>query len=674
MDATLERRPTQTAAERHFGLHLQQAVLALVGQAAARGESVSDFAQAHPFLADSLTRMAEQGLEGVSLDEAGSIWRRLVARWESDPALPHLPLRALRSGLGLEPEAVELLMLVGLVDEDARFGAVFAHLAGAPVLPRPTLAMLAEACGGDADLALWRRRLLGLHAAGLVEIVDPDAPASTWVARVPLVVWDALRGHPPQGGGAGFEFVAAAELPPLQTLVLAAPLRTRLQRLLPALAAGEVEVLALRGARANGRRTVLKAVARELGLNALVMRADGAAPAAGLMAALLNAMPLVAADAAPGEAVELPPLAGWPGAVGVALGHEGALAGPRWTRAVVVPMPLPGPAERQALWDVGDADAPPDLRMSSGHIRRAAALAGTQALLDGQAAPTPEHRRRAAAALGQETLDGLATRVAPLADGAEVVLGGDTADEFAALVARCRHREQLGDEVGASLAAQLGCGVRALFRGPSGCGKTLAARRLAALLERELYRVDLAAIVDKYIGESEKRLARVLDRAEEVDAVLLFDEGDSLLGKRTAVQTSTDRYANLETNFLLQRLDEGFGGIVVVTTNSADQIDNAFRRRMDAVIDFRLPDALERQALWRLHLPAQHAVDEDFIDELAFRCPFAGGQIRNAVLHAALVALQRGSRLRTEHLEAAVRREYRKSGGVCPLRGATARA
>jgi SpoVK/Ycf46/Vps4 family AAA+-type ATPase len=312
--------------------------------------------------------------------------------------------------------------------------------------------------------------------------------------------------------------------------------------------------------------------------------------------------------------------------------------------------------------------------MSSGHIRRAAALAATCALLDGAAAPAAEHRRRAAATLAQETLDGLATRVPPLADVAEVVLAGDTADEFAVLVARCRHREQLGEAVGASLGAQLGCGVRALFRGPSGCGKTLAARRLAASLEREIYRVDLAAVVDKYIGESEKRLARVLDRAEEVDAVLLFDEGDSLLGKRTAVQSSTDRYANLETNFLLQRLDEGFGGILVVTTNSAEQIDSAFKRRMDAVIDFRLPDALERQALWRLHLPPQHAVDEDFIDEASFRCQLAGGQIRNAVLHAALTAIQRGSRLRTEHLEAAIRREYRKNGGTCPLRGTPAKA
>src|SRR5207302_3530655 len=142
----------------------------------------------------------------------------------------------------------------------------------------------------------------------------------------------------------------------------------------------------------------------------------------------------------------------------------------------------------------------------------------------------------------------------------------------------------------------------ALFSGPSGTGKTLAARLLAAALQMDLYRLDLSAVVNKYIGETEKNLNQLFARAEELDVILLLDEGDALLTQRTSVQTSNDRYANLETNFLLQRL-ESFEGILIVTTNAGQRIDTAFQRRMDVVIPFQAPDVAERWSIWRLHLP-----------------------------------------------------------------------
>jgi SpoVK/Ycf46/Vps4 family AAA+-type ATPase len=211
------------------------------------------------------------------------------------------------------------------------------------------------------------------------------------------------------------------------------------------------------------------------------------------------------------------------------------------------------------------------------------------------------------------------------------------------------------------------CGVRALLKGPSGTGKTLAAQLLAGELGLELYRVDLSAVVNKYIGETEKQLACLFDRAAEVDAVLLFDEGDALFGRRTAVHNSTDRYANLETNFLLQRI-EAHDGIVLLTTNLAEGIDSAFERRMDVVIDFGVPDAEQRLAIWELHLPLQHEVARDFLEDVAYRCALSGGQIRNAALHAALLALSTGAPLSAQHAAQAVQREYRKSGVGSPLR------
>ena len=144
--------------------------------------------------------------------------------------------------------------------------------------------------------------------------------------------------------------------------------------------------------------------------------------------------------------------------------------------------------------------------------------------------------------------------------------------------------------------------MRALFSGSSGTGKTLATRILAGELGMDLYRVDLASVINKYIGETEKNLHRVLSRAEELDVILLLDEGDALLGSRTDVKSSNDRYANLETNYLLQRL-ESYQGIVLVTTNAGQNIDSAFQRRMDVVVDFVPPGADERWGIWQLHLP-----------------------------------------------------------------------
>src|SRR5262249_57055162 len=159
--------------------------------------------------------------------------------------------------------------------------------------------------------------------------------------------------------------------------------------------------------------------------------------------------------------------------------------------------------------------------------------------------------------------------------------------------------------VGRALGAQLNAGVRALFCGPSGTGKTLAAKLLASALQMDLYRLDLSAVVNKYIGETEKNLNRVFARAEELDVILLLDEGDALLTQRTEVSNANDRYANLETNFLLQRL-ESFEGILIVTTNAGDRIDSAFQRRMAVVISFPAPHAMQRWMTWQLHLPPSH--------------------------------------------------------------------
>jgi SpoVK/Ycf46/Vps4 family AAA+-type ATPase len=193
------------------------------------------------------------------------------------------------------------------------------------------------------------------------------------------------------------------------------------------------------------------------------------------------------------------------------------------------------------------------------------------------------------------------------------------------------------------------------------------------VLALDLYRVDLAAVVNKYIGETERNLDRMLTRAEELDIVLLLDEGDALMTRRTDVSSANDRYANLETNFLLQRL-ETFDGIVVVTSNAAGRIDPAFLRRIDVTVDFVPPDAALRRRIWNAHLPPNHQVSEPLLDDLARRCSLTGGQIRNAAVHASLLAIDHNGPVGSAEILDAVRREYQRAGASSPLPPASPRS
>jgi hypothetical protein len=211
-------------------------------------------------------------------------------------------------------------------------------------------------------------------------------------------------------------------------------------------------------------------------------------------------------------------------------------------------------------------------------------------------------------------------------------------------------------------------GVRLLFSGPPGTGKTLAAEALAHALGIEMLVVDLAALVSKWLGETEKNLAAVFDRAERARALLLFDEADALFGRRTEGRDAHDRWANLETAYLLQRL-ERFEGVAVLTTNLRGQIDPAFTRRFEHIVDFPEPDAAAREALWRLHLPPQAPRAADLaLDELAAWYALSGAQIRNAALAAAFLAAGEGALLAQRHLLAAIEREFTKAGRAHPGR------
>ncbi|MGB7537781.1 MAG: ATP-binding protein [Anaerolineales bacterium] len=256
-------------------------------------------------------------------------------------------------------------------------------------------------------------------------------------------------------------------------------------------------------------------------------------------------------------------------------------------------------------------------------------------------------------------LDELVQRITPCYAWEDIVLPDDVSRllrEIAAQVA-LRHKVYEEWEFGAKLSR--GRGISALFSGPSGTGKTMAAEILARHLRLDLYRIDLAGVVSKYIGETEKNLKKVFDAAEQSGAILFFDEADSVFGKRTEVKDSHDRYANIEVNYLLQRMED-YRGLAILATNRKSALDGAFLRRLRFLVDFPFPDAADRKRIWRKAFPSKAAVSGLDYDALA-KMDITGGNIRNIALNAAFLAADEGAPIGMGHVMHAARREYAKT-------------
>ncbi|MCX5744186.1 MAG: ATP-binding protein [Proteobacteria bacterium] len=261
-------------------------------------------------------------------------------------------------------------------------------------------------------------------------------------------------------------------------------------------------------------------------------------------------------------------------------------------------------------------------------------------------------------------LAGFAKRVEWKQTWGDLVLPEDQLDHLRELVARVRHRRRVLDTWGFGAKVGKGTGTTALFSGPPGTGKTMIAGLLAHELGLDLYQVDLSKVVSKYIGETEQRLAELFDAAEHGQAVILFDEADSLFGKRTEVKSSNDRYANLETNYLLQRL-ESFEGICILTTNHEAAIDGAFLRRLSLHVRVPMPDEEHREKLWSALVPvAAEVADDVTFAELARAFVMSGGYIKNAVLRAAYLAAAEETTMANTHFWRAARAEYEGMGKV----------
>jgi hypothetical protein len=261
-------------------------------------------------------------------------------------------------------------------------------------------------------------------------------------------------------------------------------------------------------------------------------------------------------------------------------------------------------------------------------------------------------------------LGAMAQRIPTGFKWSDLVLPPDTMEAVLEVVRFARHRPFLLEEWGFSAKLPYGRGISAIMAGPPGTGKTMVAQLLASELGYDLYRIDLSQVVNKYIGETEKNLARIFEEAESSHAVLFFDEADSLFAKRTEVKSSNDRYANLEVNYLLQRM-ETYDGITLLATNLEQGLDEAFKRRVRFSVQFELPEEAERKRLWISMFPPKVPIDADIDwDKIANRFVMAGGYIKKAALRAALIAVSAQRSISTDDIYEAARMEYREMGRI----------
>jgi len=581
--------------------------------------------------------------------------------WEAAPPDADRTLHSLVNAMGLLPVERIAVALALAVDTDPIAARAVAWLQAPLPDMHPTVGLVAalhaatDPSGAQGLAALVDGRAV---RSGLLQLSTQGRTLPDAVLSVPMAVVLAANGAVGGWPGVSLHDVRAEPLPP--------SMRAEAEQCAATLLA-QMPSLVVRGAHPNEARAAAMAIAQCLGKHVAFI--EGVVPPPGLVAWLLlhDALPVFCAELSPGERQRLPRLDAYAGPLLVASGLDGAWsfdgeASPVWR------VPLPTAEERGTLWSAGGVAPTLAAELGTLHrhgMQRIAQLCRAAELLRlkrGDTTMGREHIHQAARHARSE-LGTLAESLPDDVTDAAMVLPPVLRDELERVLKRCCLRDGLANGLGIASRTRYRSGVRALLVGPSGTGKTLAAGWIATRLSLPLYRVDLAAINSKYIGETEKNLAELFARAEHAEVVLLFDEADALFGKRTEVKDSNDRFANQQTNYLLQRI-ESYDGIVLLTSNSRSRFDSAFTRRLDAIVEFPSPGPDERRALWLAHLGDAHTLSAAELNCLAAGCDLAGGHIRNVVLAAR--AGSDGGPIRGAELGVALAAEYRKLGKAVP--------
>jgi hypothetical protein len=569
--------------------------------------------------------------------------------------------------LGLDGLDMPVLALCAAPELDPRFGRLLAYLHDDVTrrLASPRLAarlLTDDPAESDAVLARFAADA-PLRRRGAIRVLDDEA--TTPIADRLVKVDDRLAGH--------LLGVALAASPPGDRLVAPTAID-------PGRAAAVGQLRAALGDAALGVSLLavgadapeLLAAARGgpvLVVHAREAASPEAAAAAALRAALAGAVACFELDdLSPDDRAGLAACVAERGAGALLCAQRpDAVSAIPGLRALAVRVPEASLAERRALWHAHAPGAAVDavaerFRLSMAQIAHAADVAGASARSRGNGPPLAADLELGARDASRTRLGELAVRVESSAGWSDLVLPAEPLDLLRSVAAFLRHRDLVLSEWGYGRTVAGGQGLKVLFAGESGTGKTMAAGVIARDLGLDLFRVDLATVVSKYIGETERNLDRIFAAAEGSNAVLLFDEADALFGKRSEVKDAHDRYANIEVAYLLQRM-EAYAGGIILATNLRSNVDDAFLRRLDILVEFPFPEPADRRRLWRGLVPAGAPVADDVdLDRLADRFRLTGGSIRNCSVTAAFLAADEGAAIGMPHLLRAIAQELRKQG------------
>jgi SpoVK/Ycf46/Vps4 family AAA+-type ATPase len=635
-----------------------------------------------------------------------------IAERVSDSAAEGVQLSLPLLGRLLGLSAWELRAVVVCLAPELRrkYDRLYAYVQDDITRKRPSVDLILELlCRTEAQrwaARRWFADTAPLLRAGIVRRVDdPQSPSGStglaqFLALDPRICQFLLgangldarlvgrsRWYPPSGA----DQPAAVDGPGVDALARLAEIRLR-----PDNPDRRLLVIALHGPAGVGKRELARQVCGRLGvpllsLDAQALAQQGAEAADVLRTALREgllqsaAVHLSGADALL-EAAARPLLAALETAMAefgwlVFLAGEQAWTGkPEFAGALVHPVAVTVPdvprstenwrrclAGHTGAAQAWAADLAVRFRLPPGRIRAAVALAESERLMRAQ--PSELTLADVSAASRQQSnrkLSDLAVRVEPRRGWDDLVLPADRVAHLREICSQVRYHYQVFGRWGFSAKLNHGTGLSVLFSGPPGTGKTMAAEVVAGDVDLDLYKVDLSGVVSKYIGETEKNLARIFAEARTSNAILFFDEADALFGKRTEVSDAHDRYANIETSYLLQKMEE-YDGVVILATNLRQNLDEAFTRRIRFVVEFPFPEADSRAQIWRTLFPPEVPLAADIdVTALGREYPVAGGNIKNIVLNAAFLAAADGGTIDRRHILQGTRREFEKIGKLWP--------
>jgi AAA+ superfamily predicted ATPase len=628
-------------------------------------------------------------------------------------AAEHPGWRWLRDTYGLSEMELDLALIALAPDVDLRYERVYGYLQDDVSRRRPTVDLALNLLTTTAVGKLDARMLLGAGAPLVTHrvitvLADPMAvqpPLLAHILKLDEQIVDALLGQ----GGLDRRLVSCCRLLTSPAGAADEPVPTDIWEAL----VGTVDAawgrrpsrLYFQGPKHADKQATAQALAGELGAPLLVSNLAQLPPAdytldeiltlifreAWLHGALLyldDVDALQCDERARCREVLARQLARHPGVTILAGAQAWAPLGVEPLGVLAVPFAMPDVDRRRRIWEqalaaYGAALAPEELdalaerfRLAPGQIREAMLTAhnraGWRLAADRHdpgpdpAPPAPTLAELFAASRGQtgHDLTALARKIEPIYGWDDIILPSDPLAQLREICQRVAQRQRVMGAWGFEGKLSHGKGVSALFSGPPGTGKTMAAEVIARELGLDLFKVDLAAVVSKYIGETEKNLERIFTAAADANAILFFDEADALFGKRSEVRDAHDRYANIEISYLLQRM-ELYEGLVILATNLRQHIDDAFTRRLQFVVEFPFPDEGDRRRIWQGCFPATAPRDPAIdLEQLARRFRLSGANISNIVLGAAFLAAADDTRIGMDHLLAATRREYQKMGKV----------